>query len=31
MLDEENRIKLVGFGRARNKDLQNNDFRLDIF
>lgn len=31
MLDEENHIKLVGFGRARNTNIHNYDFRLDIF
>ncbi|CAD8154361.1 unnamed protein product [Paramecium octaurelia] len=31
LFTEENKLKLVGFGQANNTDIQNNEFRLDIF
>lgn len=31
MFTEDNKLKLVGFGKANNDNIQNNEFRLDIF
>ncbi|CAD8079729.1 unnamed protein product [Paramecium sonneborni] len=31
LFNNENKIKLVGFGQANNINIQNNEFRLDIF
>ncbi|CAD8163204.1 unnamed protein product [Paramecium pentaurelia] len=31
MFTEDNKLKLVGFGKANNANIQNNEFRLDIF
>ncbi|CAK80719.1 unnamed protein product (macronuclear) [Paramecium tetraurelia] len=31
MFSEDNKLKLVGFGKSSNANIQNNEFRLDIF
>ncbi|CAD8175460.1 unnamed protein product [Paramecium octaurelia] len=31
MFSEDNKLKLVGFGKSSNTNIQNNEFRLDIF